>query len=115
MPFTLKDDAVTIEEAKTIGAARGLTASGTITFPKNRLDINGTVVPSYTLNTVVDKVPLLGSILTGGKGEGVFAARYSVKGSQQDRDVSVNPLSMLTPGFLRGLFDILDEPKKKPE
>jgi hypothetical protein len=111
MPFVLSNDVLTIENGKTIGSAMGLTAEGTITFPAKTMDIAGTVVPSYTLNTVVDKVPLLGTILTGGKGEGVFAARYRIKGAEKDRDVSVNPLSFLTPGFLRGLFDILDEPK----
>lgn len=111
-PFTLAKDVVTLEDAKTYGNAMGLTAEGTITFPQRTLDIQGTLVPSYTLNTVLGKVPLVGAVLTGGEGGGVFAARYKIKGSGSDPQVSVNPLSILTPGFLRGLFDILDKPKK---
>jgi len=111
-PFTISKDVVTLEKAKTHGDALGMTADGTITFPKGTLDIQGTIVPSYTLNHVLGNVPLLGSVLTGGEGQGVFAARYSVKGTQKNPDVSVNPLSILTPGFLRGLFDLFDAPKK---
>lgn len=114
-PFTLKNDVFTFENAKTHGPSIGMTAEGTVTLPKFMFDLEGTVVPSYMLNTVVGKVPLIGDMLTGGKDQGVFAARYSVKGTEKEPDVSVNPLSILTPGFLRGLFDIMDKPSKKPE
>jgi len=104
-PFTLQDDVITLEKARTYGPAIGLTADGTITFPATGLKIEGTIVPSYTLNNVVGKVPLLGNILMGGEGQGVFAARYNLKGDVDNPDVMVNPLSILTPGFLRNLFD----------
>ena len=112
-PFTLSNDVITIKEGKTHGDAMGMTMEGTITFPKRSLDLNGTIVPSYTLNNVLGNVPLVGHMLTGGEGQGVFAARYSIKGSDKAPDVSVNPLSILTPGFLRGLFDVFDSPSKK--
>jgi hypothetical protein len=51
---------------------------------------------------------LIGDLLQGGKGEGVFAATYSAKGSLQQPDITVNPIAALAPGFLRGLFDIFD-------
>lgn len=105
-PFTLSHDVITLKDAKTFGPAMGLNASGTITFPASTLKLDGTIVPSYTLNNVVGKVPLLGNLLTGGEGQGVFAARYSMSGSSDDPNVSVNPLSILTPGFLRNLFDV---------
>lgn len=112
IPFNIRNDVITIEKGKTYGAAIGITVNGTITFPKKMLDLQGTVVPSYTLNNVLGNVPILGDMLVGGEGQGVFAARYSIKGIEDKADVSVNPLSILTPGFLRGLFDIFDKPEK---
>ncbi len=82
-PFTLTKDVITVKDAKTHGDAIGMTAEGTITFPKRTLDLQGTIVPSYSLNNVVGKVPLVGKLLTGGEGQGVFAARYSVKGTEE--------------------------------
>jgi len=38
----------------------------------------------------------------------LIAFNYSVKGPTGNPDVSVNPLSALTPGFLRGIFGIFD-------
>lgn len=106
-PFTLQDDVITLKDAKTHGASLGLTADGTIRFPGKIFDLKGAIVPAYTVNSVLKHVPLVGGLITGG-GDGVFAARYSIKGPSSNPDVSVNPLSILTPGFLRGLFDIFD-------
>lgn len=113
VPFTLQNDVITLKDAKTYGPAMGLTADGTIAMPHVVLNIDGTLVPSYTLNSSLDKVPVVGDILTGDS-EGIFAARFSVKDSYKDPEVTVNPLSMLTPGFLRNVFEIFDGPEKKP-
>jgi hypothetical protein len=113
--FTLQNDMLTLEKTRTYGPAIGMTIEGTITMPKALLDLEGTIVPSYTLNSALGKVPLVGDLLMGGKGEGIFAARYSVKGTEKDPKVAVNPLSILTPGFLRGLFDVMDKPKQDEE
>jgi hypothetical protein len=111
-PFTLSKDLLTVTEAKTYGDAIGMTIEGNIIFPKQTLDLHGTIVPSYSLNTVLGNVPIIGAALMGGEGKGVFAASYSIKGSGNEPEVSVNPLSILTPGFLRGLFDIFDRPTR---
>ena len=50
----------------------------------------------------------IGRILTGGEGEGLFAATYRAEGPLDDPKVSVNPLAALAPGFLRGLFGIFE-------
>lgn len=102
-PFTLQNDIVKFEKAKAYGGSIGITADGTLQFPQRVMDISGTVVPAYVLNNMLGKVPLIGPILTGGGG-GVFAFDYRVKGTEKNSDVSVNPLSILTPGFLRNLF-----------
>ncbi len=111
-PFTLSNDVITVHDAKTHGDAIGMTIDGTITFPKQTLDLHGTIVPSYSLNTVLGNVPFIGAALMGGEGKGIFAASYTIKGLGSEPEVSVNPLSILTPGFLRGLFDIFDRPAK---
>jgi hypothetical protein len=115
IPFTLHNDVATLDKGKTHGSALGITVDGTITFPSKTLNLQGTIVPSYAINSVLGNVPIIGEQLMGGTGQGLLAARYSIKGREQNADVSVNPLSILTPGFLRGLFGVLDEEKKKPE
>ena len=60
------------------------------------------------------KIPLIGEILVGGKGEGIFAVNYKIEGPRDNPSVSVNPLSALTPGFLRKFFDVFEESPTKP-
>lgn len=113
-PFTKTGDDLRIKDAKAYGAALGFTASGWVDLEKDTLDVSGTVVPAYTLNSVFGHIPLLGPLLTGEKGSGVFAATYRMQGKLDDPQVSTNPLATLAPGFLRGLFNIFDSPSRKP-
>ena len=72
------------------------------------LDLEGTMIPAYALNSVFGHIPLLGEIFTGGeKGGGVFAATYRMTGPIEEPMVSVNPLSALAPGILRNVFGII--------
>jgi hypothetical protein len=108
---TYMHDDLIINKAKAYGPALGVTLEGEIANDGAQLALTGTLVPSYTANSLVGKIPLIGKALVGGEGEGVFAARFSIKGPTTNPDVGVNPLSLLTPGFLRNLFEIAESPK----
>lgn len=109
-PFTLADGLLSINDAGAYGATLGITAKGQVDLDRSKLAIEGTVVPAYALNSVLGNIPLLGWIITGGeKGGGLLAFNYSVKGPSSSPSVTVNPLSVLTPGFLRNLFHIFDD------
>jgi len=119
--FTLDDGTLRTDLIRAYGASLGLTAKGEIDFDGSRIDLKGTVVPAYSMNRILGEIPLLGPILTGGEGEGLFAVTYHMTGDLGDPEVSVNPLSILTPGFLRGLFSAIgggdgdDQPRALPE
>ena len=110
-PFTLADDVIEVADASTKGSELGLTFEGTIDLENDTADIQGTIVPAYTINSLLGKIPLLGDILIGEEGGGLFAATYTVTGSLDDPDIMVNPLAVLTPGFLRKVFDIFEVDK----
>ena len=104
--FRLENDVVSTELLRAYGNALGLTAKGTLDFDRDAIDMEGTVVPAYTVNRIIGEIPVLGPILVGGKGEGIVAVVYGIDGRLSDPQVSVNPLSVLTPGFLRGIFGL---------
>lgn len=117
-PFTMQDGIIRITDTKAHGSALGITAKGTINTKDQTLNLSGTFVPSYTVNNILSKIPLVGKLgeaLMGGEGQGIIAARYKVKGTYEDAQVTVNPLSILTPGFLRNLFDVMDRSPKPPQ
>ncbi len=102
--FTLLDGVARSELFRVYGASLGLTAKGTIDFDRDLTNLVGTVVPAYAVNSILGEIPLIGPWLTGGEGEGLLAATYKMTGPITDPEVSVNALSALAPGFLRGLF-----------
>ncbi|MHA1152133.1 MAG: YhdP family protein [Alphaproteobacteria bacterium] len=102
--FTLTDGIMETELLRAFGPALGLTARGKIDFDESLVDLEGTAVPAYSVNQVLNLIPLLGPILTGGEGGGLFAVTYRMTGELDDPDVDVNVLSALAPGFLRALF-----------
>ncbi|MEE8500021.1 MAG: AsmA-like C-terminal domain-containing protein [Kiloniellales bacterium] len=102
--FSLTDGLLETDLIRAYGSALGLTARGRIDFDASLADLEGTVVPAYSVNRILGKIPLLGPLLTGGKGEGLLAVTYHMTGDLNDPEVSINPLSVLAPGFLRGLF-----------
>ena len=108
LPFAMKDGVVTIDGAQTAGSSIGVNASGKINLNTDAVDIKGTIVPIYALNSILGNIPLIGDLLVGGEGEGIFAATYSVTGTTAEPKIVVNPLSVLAPGFLRNLFLIFD-------
>jgi len=108
-PFTLTDGVLVLHDAHASGAALGITAKGQIDLDNNVMALEGTVVPAYALNSAFGKIPVIGGLFAAEKGGGVIAMNYSMKGPAQDPSVMVNPLSALTPGFLRKLFNIFDD------
>ena len=112
IPFvTLRGDVafthgrLSIDRLIAYGGALGITAMGWLNPGQDRIDIDGTLAPAYALNSVLGNFPVLGSLLMGGEGQGLFAASFRLTGSNDDPTVTVNPLSALTPGLLRHLFD----------
>jgi uncharacterized protein YhdP len=101
---------ITLDKGIANGASMGITVEGTVDTTAPNLDLKGVVAPAYALNSILGKIPVIGAI-AGGE-EGLIAFNYRVKGSYADPEVGVNPLSGLTPGFLRGIFK---GAREKPE
>ena len=112
-PFTLTPDTLVLAEARAFSASLGLTAKGSIDRRRQHLQMEGTIVPAYLLNTVLGNLPIIGRLFSPETSGGLFAATWKLQGPLDDPQVSVNPLAALTPGFLRGLFDI-GQPQPDP-
>jgi len=114
--LSLKSGVLDIAKGRAYGSALGLTADGWIDTRGLTLALEGTLVPANMLNSALSGVPLLGPLLVGPEGSGLFAVNLSIHGHLAEPDVAVNPLSALAPGFVRNLF-LFDAPGpgiKKP-
>jgi hypothetical protein len=111
-PFAARGKIVTIKDGRASGSAIGMTFDGMLDRRQDRIDVTGTLVPAYGLNSMLGNVPLLGDLLVSKPGEGVIGLTYAMKGNLGEPALTVNPLSVLTPGILRRLFEFA--PAKAP-
>ncbi len=94
--FVLTPDAVQVTEAAAIGASLGVSMAGVYRTADKGLQLQGVISPIYLLNGV-------GAVVSK-RGEGLFGFNYDLGGTADAPQVSVNPLSLLTPGLFREIF-----------
>jgi hypothetical protein len=106
VPFSVGYGQFVLHDAAINGPLLGATMRGSIDFKREQINLSGTYVPLYGLNGgLLGAIPIIGDILSGRNGEGLFGITFAVKGPNSKPDVLVNPMSMLAPGFLRQLFE----------
>lgn len=99
---------LTVRSGVMSGPAIGMTFDGFIDFPKNTLDLSGSYVPAYALNSLLSHIPVVGVLVAGGQNEGVFALNYRLTGDISAPIVTVNPLSAIAPGLMRKIMGVID-------
>lgn len=104
-PITIGGGRYVIDGGRASGPALGLTVNGWVGTDGGGIDLNGVLVPSFGVNSVLGGVPIIGDLIVGREGEGIFSITYSVAGTLEKAQVAVNPLSAVTPGILRRIFE----------
>jgi hypothetical protein len=113
--MTYANERLAFSEGSMRGPSLGLTASGAYNIERDDLDVDGVVAPSPTLNlSMLGEIPVLGNLLVSRRGEGVFGMTYSINGPAATPRVGVNPVSALTPGILRRIFEPLPQREDAP-
>lgn len=103
VPFALEDDLLTLTDAIAVSPLLAVKLNGTVNEKTDQVDLTGVLSPAYVLTGALNEVPLIGEIL-GGRGEGILAMTFRVRGDVANPRFSVNPLSVLAPGVLRRVF-----------
>jgi hypothetical protein len=91
----------------------GITAKGFCNLKDNSFEIKGMIIPAFIINNLfgVDKIPvignLIGGILTGGEGGGLFGIKYEyIKNSNQNYPIfTTYKVSAFIPTTINTLFE----------
>lgn len=95
--FRLTPTAITLREGTAVGPAMGFSMDGVYDVASERYEMQGVVSPLYLVNGVM-------GALFATRREGLFGFNYRLIGDSADTRVTVNPLSILTPGIFREIF-----------
>ena len=103
IPFSIDPwHKIQLQDAYATGSSLGVTVKGTIDLPN--LDLSGSVIPAYAINSLPGKIPLLGALFRSEAGGGLIGVKYSVDGILLDPQVHFHPLSSVLPGALGRVF-----------
>lgn len=105
VPFSVGGGQFILHDSYVNGPQLGATLRGNVDFRNKFVDLGGTFIPLYGLNSALGSIPIIGNLLVGRRGEGVLGITYAVKGPAEDPRVLVNPVSMVAPGIFRQIFE----------
>lgn len=102
--FEYKNQNVALRRAYMMNSSIGITAKGYVHFGEKNMDLEGVLVPANFINQLLGHIPIIGRILSGGKDQGIFSVSYAAKGPLKDPKISSNPLGVVAPNLIKGLF-----------
>ncbi|MGY6662857.1 MAG: YhdP family protein [Glycocaulis sp.] len=103
--YAFADGLLEMREGRVAGPSLGLTWTGVVDTAGERMNLSGTILPSYGLNSVLGNLPVVGELLTSRRGEGIVGVTFAAEGPFDATRVSANPLSALAPGVFRRMFE----------
>jgi hypothetical protein len=95
--FRVTPTQLILTEGAAVGPALGLSLDGTYDLASRQLAMQGVISPLNVVNGVI------GAIFSPRR-EGLFGFAYVLTGNAESPQVTVNPLSILTPGVFREIF-----------
>lgn len=104
---------VLIHNAHLIGTALGLTFAGTVSG--DNVSFTGEVIPFYSINSILSRIPVVGQLLSGNSDHAIFSTPFILSGSWKNPDIQVQPLATLAPGGMRKIFHQTTGDKHSPQ
>ncbi len=101
--FRLKQGRFETDNISGLGTI-GISGKGYADFKSKQLQVDGMILPTYKISSLISNIPIIGQLLTGVEGQGIFSQYYTAKGTFDDYKITVNPISLLTVGILRDIF-----------
>lgn len=105
LEYEIKNKKLSIIEAYGTGDSLGYILKGNINAD-GFVSLSGNLVPAYMLNNLIRQIPLIGKVLTGKKGDGIFGASFKIKGKANSLKTRVNPIRTLTPRFIQRFLEL---------
>ncbi len=99
LKYELRNNELKIIECYGTGPSLGFIIEGRV-GKDNFTSLSGSLAPANTINNIVRGIPIIGKVLTGKKGDGIFGASFKIKG-KKDLKTEVNPIRTITPRFVQ--------------
>ncbi|KAM3719929.1 putative 2-dehydro-3-deoxy-D-pentonate aldolase YjhH [Dirofilaria immitis] len=79
------------------GAELGISASGKLDVRDHKFQVEGQVIPAYSINKSLLKIPIIGKLLTGGKSTGIISIDYKASGDDKFKNSEIKSIEFDAP------------------
>ncbi|MDC3204857.1 AsmA-like C-terminal domain-containing protein [Pelagibacteraceae bacterium] len=95
-------------DAYAVSDSIGLVMEGKIQREEAIIDMSGEISPMHLVNAIIQNVPILGPIIIGDEGEGLFSIDFSLTGDVDNPEVSSNPLTIIKPRIIERALESIN-------
>lgn len=95
--FTLTPETLVLKKGRFISPSLGILLDGHLDRLHQQVHFEGELSPLYVLNALLAQIPLI----SGGREDGVFMTRFTLTGNRHAPQLTVNPITTVTPGLMR--------------
>ena len=105
--YTETEELFSNVDAFAVSDSLGLVMDGSIDRKKNVIDMKGEISPMHVVNAIIQKLPIIGNILVGSEGEGMFSIDFTLTGDKDDPKADPIPLSIIKPRILERAIELV--------
>ena len=103
--YVLSEDKLRIVDSLLKGSELGIQFDSVIGLEDDYFLTTGSVIPAYTINTLLTKFPIVGDIITAGSPEdGLIGAKFEVEKEDDEYKISYNPISVFVPNLIKNFL-----------
>ena len=103
--YELSEDKLRIVDSLLKGSELGIQFDSVIGLEDDYFLTTGSVIPAYTINTLLTKFPIVGDIITAGSPEdGLIGAKFEVEKEDDEYKISYNPISVFVPNLIKNFL-----------
>jgi hypothetical protein len=104
--YEFGDEKLRIIDSLLKGSELGIQFDSVIGLDSDYFLTNGSIIPAYTLNTLITKFPIVGDIITAGSPEdGLIGANFKIENNNSgELEVSYNPISVFVPNIIKNFL-----------
>ena len=103
--YKLSDEKLTLVDSLLKGSELGIQFDSVIGMEDDYFMMNGSIIPAYTINTLITKFPIVGDIITAGSPEdGLIGANFRVEKIDGEFEVFYNPISVFVPNIIKNFL-----------
>ena len=103
--YKLENDRFKVVDSLLKGSELGIQFDSVIGLNDDYFLMNGSIIPAYTINTLITKFPIVGDIVTAGSPEdGLIGAKFKVEKIDGDYEVFYNPISVFVPNIIKNFL-----------